>query len=65
MEVVMEKYADFEELSSEMVHELISRTVFYGGQQIEIQFAFEDQVQKLVELAKSRKGEITCIQQAM
>lgn len=65
MEVVMEKYADFEELSSEMVHALISRIVFYGGNQIEIQFAFEDQVQKLVELAKSRKGEITCTKQAI
>lgn len=65
MENVMEKYADFEELSSEMVHALISRIVFYGGKQIEIQFAFEDQVQKLVEVAESRKGEVTCIQQAM
>lgn len=65
MEVVMEKYADFEELSSEMVHALISRIVFFGGKQIEIQFAFENQVQKLVEVAESRKGEITCIQQAM
>lgn len=65
MAVVMEKYADFGELSSEMVHALISRIVFYGGKQIEIQFAFEDQVHKLVELAESRKGEIICIQQAM
>ena len=65
MGVVMEKYADFGELSSEIVHVLISRIVFYGGKQIEIYFAFEDQVQKLVELAESRKGEIICIQQAM
>lgn len=65
MEVVMEKYADFEELSSEMVHALISRIVFYGENQIEIQFAFGDQVQKLVELSESRKGEITCTKQAI
>lgn len=65
MENVIEKYADFEDFSSEMIHALISRSVFYGGKQIEVQFAFDNQVQKLVEVAENGKGEVTCIQQAM
>lgn len=65
MEKAIEKYEDFEEISFEMIHALISRIVFFGGRQIEIHFAFADQIQELAELAESRKEEVTCMSQIM
>ena len=61
----MEWYADFEELTSEMIHALISRIVFFGKGRIEIQYAFDDELKAFVELTESRKGEIACMQQTV
>ena len=62
---VMEQYADFGELTSEIVHALISRIVFFGEGRIEIEYAFDDELKALVELAESRKEEIACMQRAV
>lgn len=58
------RYADFQELSSEMVHALIKRIVFFGEGRIEIEYTFADEMKELVELAESRKGEVSWIQKA-
>ena len=60
---VMERYAGFEELTSDIIHALISRIVFFGEGRIEIEYAFADELNAFVELTESRKGEIACIQQ--
>ena len=60
---IMGQYAGFEELTSEMVHALISRIVLFGEGRIEIEYAFDDELKAFVELAESRKEEIACIQQ--
>lgn len=62
---IMEQYAGFEELTSEMVHALISRIVFFGEGRIEIEYAFDDELKAFVELAESRKEEIACMQRAV
>lgn len=62
---IMEQYAGFEELTSEIVHALISRIVFFGEGRIEIEYAFADVLKAFVELAESREEEITCMQQAV
>lgn len=61
----MEQYSDFKELSSDMVHALIRKITFFGGERIEIQYAFEDELKAFMELTESRKGEVTCMKQAM
>lgn len=58
------RYADFQELSPEMVHALIRKIVFFGEGRIEIEYAFADEMKELVELAESRKGEVSWIQKA-
>lgn len=60
---VMERYAGFKELTSDIIHALISRIVFFGEGRIEIEYAFADELNAFVELTESRKGEIACIQQ--
>lgn len=60
----IEKYAGFKELSPEMIHALIKRIIFFGEGRIEIEYTFSDQMKKFVELAESRKGEISCMQKA-
>lgn len=62
---IMGQYAGFEELTSEMVHALISRIVFFGEGRIEIEYAFDDELKAFVELAESRKEEIACMQRAV
>lgn len=62
---IMGQYAGFEELTSEMVHTLISRIVFFGEGRIEIEYAFDDELKAFVELAESRKEEIACMQRAV
>lgn len=62
---VMERYAGFEELTSDIIHALISRIVFYGEGRIEIEYAFADELKAFVELTESRKEEISCMQQAV
>lgn len=62
---IMGQYAGFEELTSEMVHALISRIVFFGEGRIEIEYAFDDELKAFVELAESRKEEIACMQWAV
>ena len=62
---VMERYAGFEELTSDIVHALISRIVYFGEGRIEIEYAFADEMKAFVELTKGRKEEIACIQQAV
>lgn len=62
---VMERYAGFEELTSDIVHALISRIVFFGEGRIEIEYAFADEQKAFVELTESRKEEISCMQQAV
>ena len=62
---IMGQYAGFEEFTSEMVHALISRIVFFGVGRIEIEYAFDDELKALVELAESRKEEIACMQRAV
>jgi DNA invertase Pin-like site-specific DNA recombinase len=62
---IMERYAGFEELTSDMVHTLINRVIFFGDNRIEIEYAFSDEMAAFVELAESRKEEVTCMQQAM
>lgn len=62
---IMERYAGFEELTSDMVHTLINRVIFFGENRIEIEYAFSDEMAAFVELAESRKEEIACMRQAM
>ena len=62
---VMERYAGFEELTSDIIHALISRIVFFGEGRIEIEYAFADELKAFVELTESRKEEISCMQQAV
>lgn len=62
---IMGQYAGFEELTSEMVHALISRIVFFGEGRIEIEYAFDDELKAFVELAEGRKEEIACMQRAV
>lgn len=62
MAEIIGKYADFQELSSEMVHALIRKIVFFGEGRIEIEYTFADEMTELVELAESRKGEVSWIQ---
>lgn len=59
------KYAGFEELSSELVHALIKRIVFFGEGRIEIEYTFSDEMKEFMELAEGRKGEISCMQAAV
>lgn len=54
------QYAGFQELSSEIVHALIKRIVFFGEGRIEIAYTFADEMKGFVELAESRKGEVLC-----
>ena len=62
---IMGQYAGFEELTSEMVHALISRIVFFGEGRTLIEYAFDDELKAFVELAESRKEEIACMQRAV
>lgn len=62
---IMEQYAGFEELTSDIVHALISRIVFFGEGRIEIEYAFADELKAFVELAESREEEIACMRQAV
>ena len=65
MAEAMEKYAGFGELSSEVAHALIKRIVFLGKGRIEIEYTFSDEMEALMELAEGRKGEISCMQEAV
>lgn len=65
MAETMGKYADFKELSSEIIHALIKRIVFFGKGRIEIEYPFSDEMEAFLELAEGRKGEISCMQEAM
>ncbi|MCI8938225.1 MAG: recombinase family protein [Lachnospiraceae bacterium] len=58
---IMGQYAGFKELTSEMVHALISRIVFFVEGRIEIEYAFDDELKAFVELVESRKEEIACM----
>lgn len=51
---IMGQYAGFEELTSEMVHTLISRIVFFGEGRTLIEYAFDEELKAFVELAESR-----------
>ena len=62
---VMERYAGFEELTSDIIHALISRIVYFGEGRTTIEYAFADELKAFVELAESRKEEISCMQQAV
>ena len=62
---IMEQYADFAELTSDIVRALISRIVFFGEGRIEIEYAFADEMKAFVELMERRKEEIACIRQAI
>lgn len=62
---IMEQYADFKELTSDMVHTLINRIIFFGEDRIEIEYAFADEMAAFVELTEGRREEITCMRQAM
>lgn len=59
----MERYADFQELSSDIVHAFIRKIVLFDEKRIEIQYAFEDELRELIELCEQRKGEIACMEQ--
>lgn len=65
MAETMGKYADFKELSSEIIHALIKRIVFFGEGRIEIEYTFSDEMEAFLELAEGRKGEISCMQEAI
>ncbi len=54
------QYAGFQELSSEIVHALVKRIVFFGEGRVEIEYTFADEMKEFVELAESRKGEVLC-----
>lgn len=54
------QYADFQELSSEIVHALVRRIVFFGEGRVEIEYTFADEMKEFVELAECRKGEVLC-----
>ena len=54
------RYADFQELSPEMVHALIRKIVFFGEGRIEIGYTFADEMKEFVELVECRKGEVLC-----
>ncbi len=65
MAETIERYADFQELSSEMVHALIRRIVFFGEGRIEIEYTFSDEMEAFQVLAEGREGEVSCMQGAM
>ena len=65
MAETIEKYAGFKEFSSEIVHALIKRIIFFGEGRIEIEYAFSDEMETFLELAEGRKGEISCMQEAI
>lgn len=54
------QYAGFQELSSEIVHALVKRIVFFGEGRVEIEYTFADEIKEFVELAECRKGEVLC-----
>ncbi len=54
------QYAGFQELSSEIVHALVKRIVFFGEGRIEVEYTFADEMKEFVELAECRKGEVLC-----
>ena len=58
---VMEQYADFKELTTEITHALISRIIFWGKDRIQIEYTFDDELKALMELMESRKEEIACM----
>lgn len=60
MAEAIEQYAYFQELSSEIVHALVKRIVFFGEGRIGIEYTFADEMKGFVELAESRKGEVLC-----
>lgn len=57
------RYADFQELSAEIIHALIKRIVFFGEGRIEIEYAFSDEMKEFAELAEGRKGEVSCTEE--
>ena len=57
------QYAGFQELSSEIVHALVKRIVFFGEGRIEIEYTFADEMKEFVELAECRKGEVLCMKE--
>lgn len=64
MAEAMERYADFQELTPELVHALVRRIVFYGGDRIEVEFAFADEMEAFLKLTEQRKGEASWTQEA-
>ena len=63
MAEVMGRYADFQELTSELVHALVRRIVFYGGDRIEVEFTFADEMEAFLKLTGQRKGEASWTQE--
>lgn len=64
MAEAMERYADFQELTPELAHALVRRIVFYGGDRVEIEFTFADEMEAFLKLTEQRKGEASWTQEA-
>ena len=64
MAEVMGQYADFQELTPELAHALVRRIVFYGGDRVEIEFTFADEMEAFLKLTEQRKGEASWTQEA-
>ena len=64
MAEAVERYADFQELTPELAHTLVRRIVFYGGDKIEVEFAFADEMEAFLKLTEQRKGEASWTQEA-
>ncbi|HBA48738.1 MAG TPA: hypothetical protein DCZ91_13260, partial [Lachnospiraceae bacterium] len=65
MSEVIERYADFQELTPELAHALVRRIVFYGGDRIEVEFTFADEMDAFLKFTEQRKGEASWTQEAM
>ncbi len=64
MAEVMGQYADFQELTPELAHALVRRIVFYGGDRVEVEFTFADEMEAFLKLTEQRKGEASWTQEA-
>ncbi len=64
MAEAVERYADFQELTPELAHTLVRRIVFYGGDRVEIEFTFADEMEAFLKLTEQRKGGASWTQEA-
>lgn len=55
---LIEKFADFSELNADVIGALINRITVVSKTKIEIEYSFDDELKKLIELTEKRKAEL-------